>query len=181
MPKKLILKIAILGDGAVGKTSLINRYMYERFATDYKVTLGVNLLSKDIIIGEDESPTRKPIDISLQIWDIAGQSSFASYRKIYLKDVNCSLLVYDITRPETLDSLIRWHKDVVEFSPGVTSAVLGNKSDLIEERKVTSDQLQKVIRRIKPVDSFESSAKTGEKVNEVFLAIVKHQIGKKIG
>jgi len=158
----------LLGAGAVGKTSLINRYVKNRFSADYKITLGADFLSKKVSVTKDSGEI---VEVNLLIWDIAGQSQFSSFKKFYFQGVHGSLLVFDLSREETLNPIQKWNEDVLEYSPNAVNVLIGNKSDLT--RNVSEKNIQKLGRKLKSKGFVETSAKTGEKVNEAFLSIIK--------
>lgn len=177
----LLVKISLCGDGGVGKTSLRNRYLGKGFQTDYIPTIGTDFVSKQIILNHG-SEIKK---IRFQIWDLAGQPTFRSVRAFYYKHAVGAFLVYDITRPDTLFSLEKWMNELSKHSGSsdISVIVLGNKSDLQDESKdrVKSEEARKYIsgELISNFDNineniiyFETSAKTGENVNEAF-----HELG----
>ncbi|MHC1592099.1 MAG: Rab family GTPase [Candidatus Helarchaeales archaeon] len=163
-----VYKILLLGDGGVGKTSLLRRFIDNTFEPDYKSTIGVQFMTKVV---ETESET-----VKLIIWDIAGQSKFTSYRHLYYRDAEGIILVYDITRPRTFENLSIWITDALQRTTRKTKiALLGNKIDLEDQRLVTSvygEQFAKLHDNI--VCFFETSAATGENVNLAFRSLVEH-------
>ena len=101
--KRYILKITIVGDFAVGKTSLLNGYMEKKFDFDYKPTLGANIVKKQINL-----PGKK---VSVNIWDIAGQIMFKNLHGTFFEGSNGVIIVFDVTRPETFNHLKNWYHD----------------------------------------------------------------------
>jgi len=93
-------KIILAGEGAVGKTTLINRFITGTFSGDYKATIGVAIFSKRIMYNGN--------DVSLQIWDIAGQTLFKEFRKKFFAQARGAILVFDVTVPKSFDSLHKW-------------------------------------------------------------------------
>jgi len=168
LPKEIrhILKILLLGDGAVGKTSLILRYIENKFKEEYSMSLGVDFLTKTVNFIDDQGIKRI---VSLQLWDIAGQSSHVSYAHLYLKGAHGAFYVYDMTRKETLMQIQeRWQSQVLRVSPRCLSILIGNKSDLKKKRAVTKKECQKVCDAMHVIDYIETSAKTGTNVNRAF-------------
>jgi Ras-related protein Rab-7A len=137
---KKTLKIVILGDSGVGKTSLMNRYAHGKFTGQYKATIGADFLSKDDVVVETYAGRSL---CTLQIWDTAGQERFQSLGAGFYRGADACLLVYDVTDPHSLDNLDHWRKeflDQVGFGGvgglGDASAqfpfvVLGNKIDKV--------------------------------------------------
>ncbi len=162
-----VFKILLLGDGGVGKTSLLHRFIDNTFEPDYKSTIGVQFMTK-VVETENES-------VKLIIWDIAGQSKFTSYRHLYYRDAEGIILVYDITRPRTFENLSIWITDALQRTTRKTKiALLGNKVDLVDQRLVTriyGEQFAKLHENI--VCFSETSAATGENVDEAFKTLVE--------
>ena len=121
---KLIVKICVLGEANVGKTSLIYRFITEKFQKDYKATLGVNLLKKTVVIGGFGG-------VNVQIWDLGGQESFKSLRPMYLQGSQGALILYDITNRDSFDKLTNWIQDFRTDREEEPLILIGNKSDLI--------------------------------------------------
>ena len=160
MKYNYIFKLLLLGEPAVGKTSLIIRYVKDTFKSDYLTTLGANFMVKSVTLPDDAS-------VLLQIWDIAGHARFARYAHAYYAGASGVLYVYDVTRQETLDRLTEWHKDVQERAPKkILSVVIGNKNDL--ESSVPDSERDKISQKLGSLKSFSTSAKEGTGVNEAF-------------
>ena len=124
-----IIKICLLGEANVGKTSLVYRFIENRFRGNYKSTLGVNLLKKDMNIPEFG-------DVSAQIWDLGGQESFRSLRKLYLEGANGALVIYDCTNKDSYEKLEDWILDFKEARGDEPILLVGNKNDLTDAIKV---------------------------------------------
>lgn len=173
MPKrkeiKHILKLLLLGDGAVGKTSLILRYIENRFQEEYSMSLGVDFLTKTVQFIDTDNNQRT---VSLQVWDIAGQARHVSYSHLYLTGALGALYVFDLTRRDTLLHMQeRWQSQVLRVSPQCLSILIGNKADLKKERALTEAQTKRVQDAMRVIDYIETSAKTGENVNEAFQTL----------
>ena len=168
------LKIAILGDPAVGKTSLIEKYITNSFRENYQPTLGVNIISKNIRIEEFNSKIR------LLLWDIAGQEKYELTRQSFFQGCVGAFLVYDITRYSTFEQIkIKWLEDFKKFSRfnGVY-ILIGNKSDLKDSIKVSYDEAKSLSEEINAAEFLETSAKYGENVEEAFKKIVMFILNK---
>ncbi|MFW9878181.1 MAG: Rab family GTPase [Candidatus Thorarchaeota archaeon] len=168
--KKINLKLALLGDGAVGKTSLINRYTEESFKENYQPTLGVNIVMRKLRIKEYE--------IQLAIWDIAGQDKYDLTRKMFFEGCAGSLLVYDITRSATFDRIqSKWLEDFKNFArPDGVYLLIGNKVDLRESHAVSTEEGHNLAVEIQANDFIETSAKDGNNVETAFKRLVVQAI-----
>jgi len=111
---KKTLKIVILGDSGVGKTSLMNRYSTGKFTGQYKATIGADFLSKENVVVTDNLFATRTL-VTLQIWDTAGQERFQSLGQGFYRGADACLLVYDITDPHSLDNLGMFFYVLIEF------------------------------------------------------------------
>jgi len=160
-PMKFSFKVVILGDGGVGKTSLLMRFVEKSFAEDYKSTIGTNIMRVDYKLMDK-------ITVAFSLWDLAGQQYFSKVRQMYLSGCQAALFVYDVTRPDTLFNLKNWQNELQTVAgPGVKSLMVGNKTDLIEERKVSLEDGKKIADEL-GFSYLETSAKTGDNVNRSF-------------
>ena len=164
------LKILILGDSSVGKTSLLLKYADGYFPTIYVATIGVEYKIKQINING--------LDINLQIWDTAGQERFRSITKNFMKGADGIMYVYDITEKESFDNLKNWIRQSEESTEGFKKIIVGNKSDLELDRKVQKESLQKFCDD-KKLKGVEVSAKLGTNVSEAFECLAKMIIADK--
>src|SRR6056297_2203466 len=131
-------KIVLLGASSVGKTSLINQFIHHKFAQDYRGTIGANMYGKDIRRGEKL--------YKFIIWDIGGNERYDLIRNMYLNGTFGAIMVYDITRPNTLAKLQKQiYNDFKTFSlPNAKFVILGNKNDLTPYKKVKREQGERV-------------------------------------
>ncbi|MHA2006012.1 MAG: Rab family GTPase [Promethearchaeota archaeon] len=165
--RKWALKLAVLGDSAVGKTSLINKYISGTFTESYKSTLGVNILTKDIVIAELSS------EIRLILWDIAGQDKYELTRQLFFEGCHGSLLVYDISREPTFKHIkSKWVEDFKNYArPDGIYCLVGNKTDLVESRAVLFEEGKSLSEELNATEFIETSAKSGDNVEEAFINI----------
>jgi len=163
---KYAFKLLLVGEPEVGKTSLIKRYVDNFFKEGYQITLGVDFLSKTVNIPNPK--TDEDQEVSFQIWDVAGQSSFTNFRHLYLKKAHGVFLVFDLSRSETTyQKLDRWLADVKEQSPQAKIIVIGNKED-ISGGKLPEDE-STILKRFDAAQFITTSAKTGAKVQDAFI------------
>ncbi|MFO8019411.1 MAG: GTP-binding protein [Promethearchaeia archaeon] len=164
-------KLILGGDGGVGKTSMVHRFVEDSFQQDYKATIGTSIMKKSCRFEGLES------NISFIIWDLAGQKQFRLIRRNYLKNARAGIIVYDVTRPETFESIERWHEEITRVEPKINLILVGNKIDL--ERKVAREQAEKKAEEL-GVSYEETSAKTGENIEEVFRLLALHLINRNL-
>ncbi len=166
-----VFKILLLGDGGVGKTSLLFRFIDNTFDPDYKSTIGVQFMTRVVRFNNRY--------VKLIIWDIAGQSKHATYRHLYYKAANGILLVYDITREKTFENLSRWLQDArASIGTDLKVAVLGNKMDLVERRAVNWEAGKLFTEEYNSDFFSETSAKSGTNVDDTFLALAMALVEK---
>jgi small GTP-binding protein len=164
-------KICLLGDGGVGKTSLIRKFVFDQFEDKYISTLGTKVTKKRI---KFKISADQIIDMNLLIWDIMGQEEFKKVQLMSYKNANGAILVCDITRKETLENLRTWISDLFGITGEIPIIVMANKSDLKEEAKFNNDDLARTAQGL-AAPHYMTSAKTGENVEEAFI-----KIGKKL-
>lgn len=170
-PKKVLLKVIILGDSGVGKTSLMNQYVHKRFSNQYKATIGADFLTKEVMIGDRM--------VTLQIWDTAGQERFQSLGVAFYRGADSCVLVYDITDAKTFDTLETWMDEfLIHASPrnqeSFPFVVLGNKADLAARRQVSAAKAKSwCTEKANDSPHFETSAKNAVNVEQAFHAIAK--------
>src|SRR5439155_1175148 len=153
-------KILLLGDGAVGKTSLIRRFVVDKFSDEYITTIGTKVTKKDLRI---ESPG-KAIDLTFMIWDVLGQKGYKGIQESSFQGAKGALLMYDVTRLETAESLQNyWIPHLLVVTNPIPLVVVGNKVDLADSRRQAQEELDD-LKEALGVTGFLSSAKTGQNV-----------------
>ena len=175
--RNLMLKIALLGDAAVGKTSLRRRFMGESFSTQHLMTIGADFSTTKMAI--DES------NITFQLWDIAGAQGFSSIRSQFYRGVKGALCVFDVTRQETYLNIPNWINELWQHNGTgqVPIILLGNKSDLRtnssvpkESAEVYAKQIEEAMTLPYRISYLDTSAKTGLNVNHAFEALGRQML-----
>lgn len=164
-------KIILIGDEAVGKTSLIRRLVVDQFDDKYISTIGTKVTAKKIQINMKEAMTF----LTLQIWDILGQKGYTKLHKSSFRGTNGVLMVADITRMDTLKSLENyWIPTVENIAGSIPIIILANKSDLIRKAEFKEKELRSFANKFK-APFFLTSAKDGENVTSAF-----HVLGERM-
>lgn len=158
-------KVCLLGDFAVGKTSLTRRFVESRFDDRYLSTLGVKI-SRRAIMGTENA-------FNLLIWDLAGGDDYSHVESSYITGATGALLVCDLTRPETLDTVRYYKKQLIDVVGDIPLIILANKVDLTEERIVSDEQLDTLAEEI-GCQWLPTSAKTGLNVEEAFQTLTQN-------
>ncbi|TFG24837.1 MAG: GTP-binding protein [Promethearchaeota archaeon] len=157
------LKIIIIGEPAVGKTSLVKKFVSGQFANDYRASIGTNIFTKKIKLNSG-------IDVKIHIWDIAGQERWIAMRSIYYKGTDGVLMVADLTRKNTFEQIEKfWYPDLKKNNISSPIILLMNKSDLI--REITEEEIEALGKKIKAKDILITSAKTDVNVEKAFKLI----------
>ena len=153
-------KICLIGDFAVGKTSLVKRYVDNVFSEDYMTTVGVSIVTREVRLDRDAL-------VKLVVWDIAGADRLSTVSRAYLAGANGCIFVADGTRPDTFDAALELKKSVDAALNHPRSISLINKHDLADEWRIDTEQ------RAQLSDWKLTSAKTGEGVEDAFLALAR--------
>ena len=160
-------KICMLGAFAVGKTSLVQRFVKSLFSDRYLTTVGVKIDKKIVTVGDKE--------ISLVLWDLAGEDEFQSVQTSYLRGASGYLLVIDGTRQSTLDAAFLVHRRVEREVGELPFVAVLNKCDLIDEWEITDASIDDLSER--GWTKIQTSAKTGEGVEEAFAELATMIVG----
>ena len=170
--KKNILKVIILGDSGVGKTSLMHRYVNDKYSQQYKATIGADFLTKEVTIDNDKTAT-------MQVWDTAGQERFQSLGVAFYRGADCCVLVYDVTNLKSFSNVKSWRDEfLVHANVGSPETfpfvMLGNKIDAEDSKKVVNTKAaQDMAKSLGNIPLFFTSAKTAINVDVAFDEIAR--------
>lgn len=168
-----------MGDGAVGKTNLRRNYLGVGFSEDHLMTIGADFAATDKVFQFGE----QTFNITFQIWDLAGQSTFSNVRSMYYKGCFGALMVFDRTRPTSFKNITNWMKELKKHNGrgNIPIILLGNKFDLVDtaDDVVSMEEINKLIQELNKdskkdgfeVKYFDTSALTGLNVGEAFQAL----------
>jgi len=166
MSKQFQFKLVLLGESAVGKSSLVLRFVKDQFDDYRESTIGAAFLTQTVTL--DDQTT-----VKFEIWDTAGQERYKSLAPMYYRNANCAVVVYDITQASSLEKARNWIRELQrQADPSIVIALCGNKADLATRRQVTQEEAQRYAEEEGLMWS-ETSAKSGEGVADIFTAIAK--------
>ena len=161
-------KMIIFGAQGVGKTSLVQRFVSDKFEANYDSTLGHNVYEK--LINLDK------FKISLIIFDFGGQEQFKGLRKKMSEGADTAFLVYDVSDKKTFDELSEWRFELFDVADDIPFIIVGNKIDLVEERRVMKEDAENLSKKFGAISYLETSAKTGEFVNDAFTILTRETL-----
>jgi small GTP-binding protein len=160
MPQKFILKILTAGEGGVGKTTLLHRYVEGKFSAETKMTIGVEFFLKETEIDSKQC--------TLQLWDFGGQERFRFLLESYVLGAKGALLMFDLTRLMTLENLEQWLNIVRKGDPNLPVLFVGTKLDLADEIQVDDEYAKSFLKEYNLIGYLKISSKTGEHVSDAF-------------
>ena len=169
----LTCSLSIIGDGSVGKSTIIAAFRAEGFHAVYKQTIGCDFYEKQLKL-------RGESYVSLKVWDIGGQSIHSKNLNTYLQHSSAILLIYDVTNRESFANLDDWLAQARKCSKTQNIYLLGNKVDLIGQRQVTQKEQEKFVAENNLQGSMFGSAKTGENVVKMFYKIAGEVVGVRL-
>uniref|UniRef100_A0A7R9VEB4 Uncharacterized protein n=1 Tax=Chlamydomonas euryale TaxID=1486919 RepID=A0A7R9VEB4_9CHLO len=173
--KRRLLKVIILGDSGVGKTSLMNQFVQKKFTKEYKATIGADFLTREIEV-DDKT-------VTMQIWDTAGQERFQSLGVAFYRGADCCVLVHDVNSTKSFEALDNWRDEfLIQANPTDPDAfpfmLLGNKVDVDggASRTVTKKRAEAWAQAKGNIPYFETSAKDDVNVEPAFLQIARNAL-----
>lgn len=172
--RKTLLKVIILGDSGVGKTSLMNQFVNKKFSNQYKATIGADFLTREVMVDNKL--------VTLQIWDTAGQERFQSLGVAFYRGADCCVLAFDVTVASSFKNLDSWRDEfLIQASPRDSEhfpfVVIGNKIDL-ENRAVTTKRAQQWCESKNHAPYFETSAKDAINVEQAFQTVARNALAQ---
>ncbi|MGQ4911333.1 MAG: Rab family GTPase [Candidatus Thorarchaeota archaeon] len=157
-----MFKLVFLGEGAVGKTSLVGRYVYNSFEGDYLATIGTDIHVKLVDVDD--------LKVKMVIWDIAGQDNFAQLRRAYYQNASGAFFVFDTTRPDTVERIDDWIGALYAVTGEIPLVILENKTDL---KSKISDDVRDAVAKKYNTPVLKTSAKEDVNVEEAFREITQ--------
>jgi Ras-related protein Rab-11A len=167
-------KVVMIGAGGSGKTALVNRFLTQKFSEEYIVTIGSQFAVKTVAV---ETANGRNVVVKLLVWDLAGQQRFDFIRGSYYRGSKGALLLFDCTRKSTWIELPKWIKETEDaLGERIPIILLANKVDLVEHRIITTEMAQQFVQEHNLTGYLETSALTGENVEEAFYLLAKHTL-----
>jgi small GTP-binding protein len=165
--KQFFFKICIVGDSGAGKTTILHRYLSGRFKSKAEITIGSNFFVKYLKLPEVKNL------LTLQVWDLAGQDYFKWVRLAFYKSAKGIIYVFDLTRKDTLERLENWKEEIEGQIGSCPSVLVGNKTDLINPQGqiILNEEIKKYCQNLGTRAYFETSAKIGTNIDDVFYRI----------
>ncbi|MFW9943302.1 MAG: Rab family GTPase [Candidatus Thorarchaeota archaeon] len=172
--QKFSFKITIIGDGSVGKTSLIKKFTHGSFQKEYIKTIGAQFSRYDVEISGDQ--------VRLLFWDIAGQDDFVFLRPSFYRESKAAIIVFSLEENDlgkrSFNHINDWHEDIKKHCGDIPIVVFANKVDLVDEQNLNKAKIQGVVKEQNFLDYYLTSAKTGQGVHEAFNAIINKLYSK---
>lgn len=165
MSKSIVLKVLTGGDGGVGKTTLLHRYVEGKFSSETKMTIGVEFFLKELMIDDQK--------VLLQLWDFGGQERFRFLLKSYVIGARGALLMFDLTRAMSLERIPEWVNICRKENPNLPILFLGSKADLVDDINLSKDYIMSYKERFNLYDYLEVSSKTGQNVESAFESVTR--------
>ncbi|MFN8454876.1 MAG: Rab family GTPase [Anaerolineae bacterium] len=156
-------KVCLLGDFAVGKTSLVRRFVYNLFSDKYLSTIGVNVSRKTVAVQQADDVA----ELTMMLWDLAANAEFDQMQASYLRGAAGAIVVCDLTRPETLSSVKTHAQNLRDTSAKAHLILAANKADLVDQHQVTPAEVEAVAAALE-VPFYFTSAKNGTQVEDIF-------------
>jgi small GTP-binding protein len=170
MSRPIVIKIITTGDGGVGKTTLLRRCIEGKFSEDTKMTIGVEFFLKELNIDGRL--------IAVQLWDFGGQERFRFLLKSYVLGAKGAFLMFDLTRPSTLNNLEEWVNICRTTNPKLPILFLGTKVDLVDLSGVPNEYVDELKEKFKLFDFLKISSKTGENIDLAFELLTREVLKK---
>jgi len=163
-----VIKLVIIGEFSVGKTSLVKKYISGQFSNDYRASIGTNLYITKLTYDENT-------EVKIQLWDIAGQEKWIKSRALYYSGTKAALIVADLTRKDTLDQIEKfWYPDFRANCQLPPVILIANKNDLKSE--ISEEEVEALGKKINAISILYTSAKTGDNVKKAFNLIAERAI-----
>ncbi|MFX1498922.1 MAG: Rab family GTPase [Promethearchaeota archaeon] len=165
---RLVFKITVVGDGGVGKTSLIKRFTESSFNKEYIKTIGAqfSVYNKQI----------ENVNVRLLLWDIAGQDDFSFLKPSFFKNSNASIIVYSVEKTKlgenSFNHILSWYNDLKQYCSNIPTVIFANKIDLIDLNTIDDSAIQKLMKDYEFLGFYYTSAKTGQGVINAFNVII---------
>ena len=157
----IVFKIIVIGNSGVGKTSITNKAIKDVFNENYRSTIGMEIFSLFLKINNKL--------IKLQIWDTCGQEIYRALITNFYRNSSLAIIVYSIAKRESFKDIEMWMKELrLHSSPGIKIILIGNKSDLVDNREVSYEEGKKFLDEPEVINFYETSARTGENIKKIF-------------
>lgn len=165
----MAIKVVVVGNGAVGKSSMIQRYCKGIFTKDYKKTIGVDFLERQIEVNDEE--------VRLMLWDTAGQEEFDAITKSYYRGASAGVLAFSTVDRASFEAIEKWKKKVEEEVGSIPLVLVQNKIDLVEDAVIEPEEAEALAKRLK-VRFYRTSVKENLNVDDVFRYLTDKYIQK---
>ncbi len=175
--KRMKAKVCLVGEQAVGKTSLVRRFVLDAFDDSYIATMGAKVLKRDIEVSDE---TYGNLLVNLVIWDIMGNKSFRDlFKEAFFQGAQGLIAVCDVTRKATLTELESWIEAVSKVAGDIPIQILANKVDLVDDTEIAEDDIKEFSDRMGSTYVM-TSAKTGENVEDSFDIVARKIIDERV-